>query len=162
MKKIEFGQTVGILANTGVIAGIVFLAVEISQNQGALEEQNMLTRLSAREVASETYGNFRYLLLENPDLLQVWNKAQSDEPLTELEKQQFDQMCVERVFMQHSVYNRFVALGDMLEAEGLVRLLGHGVEVSEGLGCWDNSKREILSRGYDAFVDAVESAREER
>ena len=32
MKKIDLGQTLQILANIGVIAGIVFLAVEIRQN----------------------------------------------------------------------------------------------------------------------------------
>ncbi len=32
MKKLDLGQSVGILANIGVIAGIVFLAVELRQN----------------------------------------------------------------------------------------------------------------------------------
>ena len=41
MRKINLGQTMGILANVGVIAGIVFLAVELNQNteQLALELQ---------------------------------------------------------------------------------------------------------------------------
>ena len=39
MKKIDLGQSISILANIGVIAGIAFLAVELSQNtrQLALE-----------------------------------------------------------------------------------------------------------------------------
>jgi hypothetical protein len=32
MKKIDIGQTVGLLANPGVVAGIEFLAVELRQN----------------------------------------------------------------------------------------------------------------------------------
>ncbi len=32
MKKIDVGQTIGILANLGVVAGILFLVVEIQQN----------------------------------------------------------------------------------------------------------------------------------
>lgn len=36
MKKIDFGQTISILANLGVIAGIVFLGLEIRQNSEAL------------------------------------------------------------------------------------------------------------------------------
>ena len=32
MKKIDLGQTITILANVGVIAGIVFLAIELRQN----------------------------------------------------------------------------------------------------------------------------------
>ena len=32
MKKIDLGQAIGILANVGVIAGIVFLGMELRQN----------------------------------------------------------------------------------------------------------------------------------
>jgi hypothetical protein len=41
MKKIDLGQTITILANVGVIAGIVFLGIELNQNtrQLALELQ---------------------------------------------------------------------------------------------------------------------------
>jgi hypothetical protein len=39
MKKIDLGQTIGILANLGVIAGIVFLGFELSQNTAQLASQ---------------------------------------------------------------------------------------------------------------------------
>jgi len=32
MKNINYGQTISVLANLGVIAGILFLAIEIRQN----------------------------------------------------------------------------------------------------------------------------------
>ena len=37
MKKIDLGQTVQVLANIGVVAGIVILAIEIQQNTRSLE-----------------------------------------------------------------------------------------------------------------------------
>ena len=37
--KIDLGQTIGILANAGVIAGIAFLALEIQQNTAVQEAQ---------------------------------------------------------------------------------------------------------------------------
>jgi hypothetical protein len=39
MKKLDLGQTLGVLANAGVIAGIVFLAVELQQNNELLEAE---------------------------------------------------------------------------------------------------------------------------
>jgi len=39
LKKISLGQTISIFANLGVIAGIVFLGVELQQNNQALEIQ---------------------------------------------------------------------------------------------------------------------------
>jgi hypothetical protein len=50
MKKIELGQLLGLLANFGVILGIVFLAVEINQS-------NRLARLQMRnEIAQSVAG----------------------------------------------------------------------------------------------------------
>ena len=48
MKKIDVGQLVGILANLGVIAGIVFLAIELRQNNELLEAEARSTRLGIR------------------------------------------------------------------------------------------------------------------
>jgi hypothetical protein len=39
MKKIDLGQTISIVANIGVVAGIVFLGIEIRQNTQALEAE---------------------------------------------------------------------------------------------------------------------------
>jgi hypothetical protein len=39
LKKIDLGQTIMILANVGEIAGIVFLAFELQQNNEALDLQ---------------------------------------------------------------------------------------------------------------------------
>jgi hypothetical protein len=39
MKKIDLGQVITILANIGVIAGIVFLGIEISQNTRSLQAE---------------------------------------------------------------------------------------------------------------------------
>jgi hypothetical protein len=44
MKKIDISQTIQILANVGVIAGIVFLGVEIRQNNETLVIQARLAR----------------------------------------------------------------------------------------------------------------------
>jgi hypothetical protein len=41
LKKLDFGQTITILANLGVIAGIVFLGIEISQNNAWLEAESV-------------------------------------------------------------------------------------------------------------------------
>ena len=41
MKKIDLGQSIGILANAGVIAGIIFLGVELAQNTDAIRAQTV-------------------------------------------------------------------------------------------------------------------------
>ena len=53
MKRIDLGQTISILANLGVIAGIMFLAFELQQNNDLLASQARATLLTARVTQQE-------------------------------------------------------------------------------------------------------------
>ena len=78
MKKIELGQSISILANLGVIAGIVFLAVELQQNNEFLAAQSRATRVALRQAD-------RSLVISNPELAHTLLKHRKEEPLTEYE-----------------------------------------------------------------------------
>ena len=57
-----------LLANIGVVAGIVFLAVEIRQNQAILEESNQYNFLEMRAISLESYNDFRALVVQDAEL----------------------------------------------------------------------------------------------
>ena len=44
MKKIDLGQTAAVLANLGVIAGVLFLALELQQNNELIAAEGRLNR----------------------------------------------------------------------------------------------------------------------
>jgi len=72
MKKIDLGQTIAILANIGVIAGIVFLAVETRQNNRLLAMESNLARTEAyigRTAAAVTEMHQLALSADLADLL---------------------------------------------------------------------------------------------
>jgi len=46
MKKIDLGQTIGMLANIGVVAGILFLAIELQQNNELMDAERRFNRLT--------------------------------------------------------------------------------------------------------------------
>lgn len=72
MKKIDLGQTIQILANVGVIAGIVFLAIELQQN-------NELQRSSSRQALLD----HDLSLVENGmAYADLWELASRPEPLS--------------------------------------------------------------------------------
>ena len=157
MKKIDLGQTSQIVASIGVMLGIVFLAIEIGQNQEALEEQNALTLLTGRDEAYESFGDFRRLLLENPDLMQVWTRGGSDEELTPLEREQFSTLCIDDIYMRVALYNRFNALDLPLEAQVLVdNLRSRNARSTAFNRCWEGRRNPLLRRGYDGFLNAVD------
>jgi hypothetical protein len=74
LKKIDLGQIIGILANVGVIAGIIFLGVELQQNNELLAAQG---RASRAEVAQGLFLR----LMENPSVAQAAAKALDGEQL---------------------------------------------------------------------------------
>jgi hypothetical protein len=78
LKKLDFAQTVGLLANLGVIAGIVFLAFELQQNNELLEAQARSTQLNVRQSDS-------MLVTNNRDLANALIKNRNGDQLTEYE-----------------------------------------------------------------------------
>jgi len=87
LKKLDLGQTISILANVGVIAGIVFLAVEVQQNNELLATQ---ARYERDAIARS--GNLRFI--ENPELIRVTVKVQNSEPLTQEEALLLETSCI--------------------------------------------------------------------
>ena len=75
MKKIDLGQTITILANVGVIAGIVFLAVELQQNNELLEAE-------ARQALVDRRISLAEIVASNGELANVVSKAQAGDPLS--------------------------------------------------------------------------------
>jgi len=77
LKNMDLGQTITILANIGVIAGILFLAFELRQNNEQLEIQFRGQMTSYRNAIPE-------LVLENLYLIDLQRKAV--EELTQSER----------------------------------------------------------------------------
>lgn len=81
MKKIDLGQTIAILANMGMIVGIVFLAFELRQNTQAVElasAQTYLTGGSELDLRIATDKDLASLLLRsnNPEPLDAVEELQ--------------------------------------------------------------------------------------
>ena len=82
MKKIDLGQTLTILANVGVIAGIAFLAVELRQN-------NEMMRAQTRgELSRDSVDQIR-LNVNDPVFADVLLRGDRGEELSEVEQSQY-------------------------------------------------------------------------
>ena len=110
MKNIELGHTIGILANIGVIAGIVFLAFEVNQNSESLA-MGARSTLVASKIAEQT------LIASNVGgLAEIWLKANRREPLTELESYQLAVSINMSLFSYEATY-REVMYGLLTESD---------------------------------------------
>ena len=79
MKRIDFGQLMAILANLGVIAGIVFLALELQQNNRFLSSQAQFNILQNRSVGTSA-------LAESAESAEFWAKVNRGEVLSDAER----------------------------------------------------------------------------
>ncbi len=100
MKKLDRGQTVTILANVGIIAGIVFLGIELQQNNALLGAQARATRAQVRMDGTD-------LVLNTPELMHAIARQQSGESLSELD-QMYLNLAANGVFVRWEyVYGEF-------------------------------------------------------
>lgn len=87
MKKIELSQLVGILANIGVIGGILLLVIELRQNNELMADQARFNRLT---VSTENWD----MLSQNPELAELRLKQGAGEALTPLERVRLEAMLM--------------------------------------------------------------------
>ena len=83
MKKIETGQLASLIANIGVIFGILLLAYELNQNNELMEAE---ARLNRTILAIDAWR----ATSENPELTDFREKEKRGEPLNNAETRQID------------------------------------------------------------------------
>jgi hypothetical protein len=76
MKKIDLGQSISILANLGVLVGVVFLVIELRQNSDLLG-------MEIRSSAQNRIAGVTDLLIENPHILELLRRDPGDLTPTE-------------------------------------------------------------------------------
>ena len=151
MKKIDLGQTISILANIGVIAGIVFLALELQQN-------NTLLSAQARSELANRRTGFIEMVINSQDLAEIVVKKAKNEPLTDAEDLRFRALG-RRMFAswasQYQEVDQGVITQDMLPIRQW-RALYHGQSDPDfGLReAWAGYRLEVTP-SFNAFMDEV-------
>jgi hypothetical protein len=100
MKKFDLGQTIGILANLGVLAGIIFLGVELRQNTVAVQ-------LSATESYVAEMNEADYFLSANPDFADIVLKGVGGEELSRSEQLRINVYVRAQIRQWQSAYFRY-------------------------------------------------------
>ena len=83
MKRIDLGKTMTMVANVGVIGGILMLAYELRQN-------NELIAAEARQVRTSMVIDSWRFAAENGDLAELRGREKNGEEMTDVERQRVD------------------------------------------------------------------------
>ena len=159
MKKIEVGQLINILANVGVIAGIVFLAIEVHQNQASLDEANRINRAASLSTAVEYFNGFRTSLAEDEQLADVWFRGRSGMELDGAESQRFNLLCQTILWTYVMMHEQYYSLGQESHVQGPIISIRRDLQAPGIKECWENRvKQDVQNWGYDSFLRAVDNS----
>lgn len=140
MKKIDLEKSFSILANIGVIAGIVFLGLEIQQNNELLAAQQRFNRLSVQLGTND-------LFIQNPDLSDLVVKIRDGQvPLTPAEYQRIGSLEVRVLSAQEWSFR------ELPEQELPLKLWRTVAARSTWVNIWETRKADLDPR----FVQFME------
>lgn len=112
MKNFDIAQILQVLANLGVIAGIVLLTIEVRQNNELLDIQIRANAIGRVQGTAD-------IVLNNPDLIELLGKKQ--ESLTELERDRLVLLGIRSLSTFQNAYEETVH--GTLEEESVRRAL---------------------------------------
>ena len=146
MKKIDLGQTVSILANLGVIAGILLLAYELRQNNALLASQARSNLDANRNFAQQP-------LVENAGgIVDIILKARAGDLLSDSEAWRLNVRRSMLMYSYESMY-REATMGPL--SEGDIPALQWAATFSGDPGMQE--MWHVINRNMDPdFVDFVE------
>jgi len=149
VKKFDLGQSIGILANVGVIAGLVFLAIELQQNNELLAAQ---ARIARHELRSNDANR---AVFDNANLPEIIVKAKSGQPLTATEL-----YVIQRYHNQTMLNYQFVFIeyiNGLLERQDIPDVAWRSEFDSYKTGSfadyWNENKDQFLRADFVRFIE---------
>lgn len=154
-----------LLANFGVVAGIILLAVEIRQNQVLLEQNHEtmlrdqeLEILNATQREVEQFNELRAQIYTSEELSRLWLEGRSGKFDGPLEEYRYNQLCSAWFIANGLSYERSIVLDRPAVRDALVDQSKYGIDVNPGWeSCWKRIKPFLVSFGFDEYATAVDS-----
>jgi len=151
MKKLDFNQTLATLANLGVVLGIVFLSLQVSQS-------NKLLRAQAGYNMLQNRVRYREEVFRNPELAEFLVRVDAAESIGDLSRADQRRWVAERqrqwLAMQWE-YTQYLD-GSLSEDE----MLGVAPQDGDERRLWDIFKRTGLRPDFVQFMEDRRAQRE--
>ena len=153
----QLNKWLALLANFGVVAGIVFLAIEVRQNQALLEESNRINRFESRMSAVDTFNDWRGQWVQDAELTRIWISGLAGEQLESIDQARFENLCISDFWTHLKVHEWSISTGDDRTTRGHMELVVAQLQDSPGwMHCWEIVKPSMTMYGADSFVNSIE------
>lgn len=143
-----------LVANVGVIAGIVFLSLEIQQNTEQLSlNEKALSRAELNEIMQQ-YSGLRQIVMSNESFATLLVRGRSDyAELSEVDKERLSNYATERIYIAWAYWNRVNE--SIIPREGWIRtrkILQGTIASPWGKVAW-NDHRELFDQNFVREVE---------
>ena len=110
MDNAKLNRWLTLLANISVVAGIVFLGIEVRQNTQTLEQNALYMRLALMDVGYEQTTVWRNMLVADKDVGDLWEKG-CQSKLTKEEATKYDYLTSTWLIQNRNLFDRASVLG---------------------------------------------------
>jgi len=161
----RLNKWLALLANFGVVAGIIFLAVEIRQNQTLLEQNHQamlrsqeLEILNATHLEVDQFNDLRAQIYLSKEISELWLNGRSGEFDSAVEEYRYNQLCSAWHIANGLSFERSIILDRPKILHALPQQARFGIDQNLGMKkCWDRVVPFLDSFGFDEYVSAVEN-----
>ena len=144
------GAMAELISGIGVIATLIYLAIQIKQNTAA-------QLLDARSLEIEQFNNIRGIRAQSSELSEIWIKGCSGTDITAIEAKRFEDLCLNEIMVVMGTHERSIVMGRKETAQAIVSHFVTDLSKNPGmLDCWGGIKNFLHSGGLQSFVEAVE------
>ena len=155
-----------LLANFGVVAGLIFLAIEVRQNQAVLEQnQDLMERqyemqvIDGHQAIADSADDIRMLIAGDGEVAKIWIAGMSGDSLPESDQLRFTSLCESKIWNEAVSYRRLKVIGRSVDAQKIPNFMRAQKEKWPGYeSCWNNNAEGLKSWGYDDLVNSVLAA----
>lgn len=157
MKLSAINRWLTLVANIAVFASIVFLAIEVRQNQATLEESNRLSVLEARTIEIEQFNTFRSMVTQDAELSRIWFDGLADKELDSEDEARFGYLCENNIWISIGSFDRSSELSRPVVAQGTLQVRADMIDSSARFrSCWIRHRGTIQRYDMADYVDGVE------
>lgn len=151
-----------LVAAGGVIASLIFLAIQVRISAKATAENNRLLSATMYRNSDEYITRWSENLIRDPELNDIWERGLKDGELDHVERARF-YMLARNYFGVHAVsYYEYAAVNSQESRNEMIAYMADRIVRSDGLrNAWD-AMGNTPFRSYTEYFASLNAAVEER
>jgi hypothetical protein len=156
----KLNRWLSLLANVGVIAGILLLAWEVRQNQESLDQANRIAVNDGMYTSLEAFNGWRLMLAGNPELEELEYRGSLDpNSLDERERRRYTLLCSSFHWLMAAGFTteQNILASSETTIPGSARLMKLILEQPGQRWCWNVTRPQIAAYGFTEFIEMVEA-----